>query len=219
MKPMIAIIALELRRALRDGGIAQGLIFVALVVTVFALGVGPDLDALARVAAPVLWASALFACIISLDRIFRADFEDGTLDILAARFDLFAPVIIAKAFAHWLTTALPLVVSTPLFAIFLGLSPGDAGPLVASLLVGTPALSLIGTIAAAVTLALRRAVILTTILTMPLYMPVLIFGVDAASSGDDMRARASLLLLSAMSLFLIAIAAVAGTFAIRANLD
>lgn len=200
------------------GGTAQTIVFFALTIFVFALGAGPDPALLSAIAVPVLWASALLAGLFSLDRVFQADFEDGSLDLLVMEFETLSMLIVAKALAHWLTTALPLVIISPVLGLLLALPGENYLPLMLALLIGTPALSLIGTLAAALTFSMRRANVLMTILTLPLFAPVLIFGVTAAEAEPG-RFVSSALFLAAFSLFSIVVVPFAGAAAIRFNLD
>jgi heme exporter protein B len=171
----------------------------------FPLGIGPEANVLSRIAAGVLWCAALFASLLSLDRLFAADFEDGTLDLL-----LLAPwplevAALAKCAAHWIVTGLPLAVLAPLLGIGFGLPAGSLLALAAALLVGTPTLSLIGGLAAALTLGARRSGALLALLALPLCVPTLIFGagaVESVSIGEDFRTH--LAILGALALVAIA---------------
>ncbi|MBB5518521.1 heme exporter protein CcmB [Amphiplicatus metriothermophilus] len=221
MSGLVAIVARDVVLALRAGGGAvQAALFFALAVLVFALAVGPDLDTLAELAAPVLWTAALLSTLVSLDRIFQADFEDGSLDVMIETADLLELVVLAKAVAHWLTSALPLIIAAPVLALLLNLPQEGYGPLLLSLAIGTPALSLIGALGAALTLGMRRAGALVSILVGPLYAPTLIFGVGAAKAGLEGAPSygPSLLLLGAVTLFAAALAPLAGAAAIRFNM-
>jgi heme exporter protein B len=215
-----ALLARDLRLALRSGGGAGlGLAFFLVVVLMVPLGVGPEGERLALVAPGTLWIAALLACLLSLDRLFQADAEDGTLDILALSPLPLEAVVALKALAHWLTTGLPLVVIAPLLGVTLSL-PGEAYAwLVASLAVGTPGLSFLGAIGAAVTVGVRRGGLLLSILVLPLYVPSLILGAravaEAAEGGEPMPALA---LLAGLTLFIVAAAPFAAAAALRVNL-
>ncbi|CAN5786488.1 heme exporter protein CcmB [soil metagenome] len=215
-----ALLARELRLALRAGGGAGlGLGFFLVVVLLVPLGVGPDPSRLALVAPGTLWIAALLACLLSLDRLFQADAEDGTLDILALSPLPLEAGAALKALAHWLTTGLPLVAVAPLLGVTLGLPPGAYPWLVASLLVGTPGLSFLGAIGAAVTVGIRRGGLILSILVLPLYVPSLIFGarsVAAAAEGAD--PLPALLLLAGLSLIILAAAPFAAAAALRIHL-
>jgi heme exporter protein B len=215
-----AVLARELTLALRSGGGAGlGLAFFLIVVLLVPLGVGPQAGTLAAVAPGMLWIAALLACLLSLDRLFQTDAEDGTLDVLALSPLPLEALAALKALAHWLTTGLPLVVVAPVLGVTLSL-PGPAYPwLVASLAVGTPGLSFLGAIGAALTVGLRRGGLLLSILVLPLYVPTLIFGAravaEAAAGGDPWPA---FLLLSGLTLFIVALAPFASAAALRVQL-
>lgn len=217
MKAAAAVLARELRLALRSGGGAGlGLAFFLILVLLVPLGIGPDPARLAPVAPGTLWVGALLACLLSLDRLFQSDFEDGTLDILSLSPLPLAGLVALKALAHWLTTGLPLVLVAPLLALTLSL-PAPAYPwLVASLAIGTPALSFLGAIGAAVTVGIRRGGLLLSLLVLPLYIPTLIFGaravIAAAEGGEPWPA---MLLLCGLSLAIVALAPLAAGSALR----
>jgi heme exporter protein B len=203
-----AVLARELGLAFRSGGgFGLGVGFFLIVALMVPLGIGPDPGRLAAVAAGTLWLGALLACLLSLDRLFQADWEDGTLDQLALAPLPLEAIVALKALAHWLTTGMPLVAVSPLLALTLNL-PTPAYPwLVASLAAGTPALSLLGAIGAALTVGVRRGGLLLSLLVLPLYLPTLIFGArcvaDAAGAGDPWP---GFLLLAGLTLFTLAIA-------------
>ncbi len=220
MSAALAVLARELTLAFRSGGGAGlGLGFFLIVVLLVPLGVGPEPGRLAGLAAGTLWIGALLACLLSLDRLFQADQEDGTLDILALSPLPLETLVALKAAAHWLTTGLPLVAAAPLLALTLQL-PAPAYPwLAASLAVGTPGLSFLGAIGAAVTVGIRRGGLLLSLLVLPLYLPTLIFGARtaavAAGGGDP---RPAFMLLAGLTLFILALAPFAAAAALRANL-
>ena len=174
-----------MRLAVRVGGGALiGVLFFLIVVTLMPFAIGPDLALLARIGPAILWLGALLASLLALDRLFAADHEDGSLDlILMARVPLELAVA-AKALAHWLTTGLPLVIAAPLLGLLLNLDPQATGAVALTLLVGTPALTFIGLIGAALTVALRRGGLLLAVLVLPLTIPVLIFGVVGLERRD-----------------------------------
>jgi heme exporter protein B len=222
MNAFFAIISRDVALGFKAGGGAfQTALFFALTIMVFAIAIGPDATLLPRIAAPALWAAALLSALVSLDRIFQADYEDGSLDVFVETSDLLEMRVLAKAIAHWISACLPLIAVTPLLGVLLNLPAAGLAPLVASLLIGTPALSLIGAISAAVTLSMRRAGVLVSILTTPLYAPTLIFGVGAAVAGADGAPGfvPSLLFLAAASVFSFIIAPLAGAAAIRFNMS
>ena len=220
MNAALALLARDLRLALRTGGGAGlGLAFFLVVVLLAPFGVGPDGAVLARLAPGMLWIAALLACLLSLDRMFQADAEDGALDVLALAPLPLEAIAAIKAVAHWLTTGLPLVVAAPLLGLTLSL-PAPAWPwLAASLAVGTPGLSFLGAIGAAVTVGMRRGGLLLSILVLPLYVPSLIFGAravaEAATGGDPWPA---FLLLTGLSCGILALAPFAAAAALRVNL-
>ena len=222
MKAFAAIIARDITLAFRAGGGAlQAVSFFALTIILFALAIGPDLDLMSEIAAPVLWAAALLATLISLEHIYRADREDGSLDVLAETSDLLALTALGKAAAHWISTGLLLTAATPALALLLNIKGPALGPLLVSLLIGAPGLSLIGSFAAALTAALPRAGLLIAVIVSPLYAPLLIFGVGAASAGaaGDPQYEANLALLGATSLFAAVFSPLASAAALRFNLD
>ncbi len=207
--------------ALKQGGGAMlAVMFFILVVTLFPLGVGPGPETLARISAGVVWVAAMLSALLSLDRLFQADLEDGSLDLLALAPLPLAMVVLAKCAAHWLTTGLPLIVVAPVLGLLLNMPAAGLAALVPAMLLGTPALSLFGAIGAALTVAVRRGGVLVPLLVLPLYIPVLIFGVgavDAAVAGLAMRAH--LALLAALSLGAAVLAPVAGAAALRLALE
>ncbi|MEM8788091.1 MAG: heme exporter protein CcmB [Pseudomonadota bacterium] len=214
---MTALLRRELTLALRAGGGApQGLVFYLIVVLLAPLGIGPDPETLARVAPGLLWVAALLACLVTLDRLFQTDWEDGTLDALTLSPVPLEAVVAIKALAHWLTTGLPLALLAPLLAVTLHL-PGAAMPwLVATLFAGTPALSLLGAIGAALTLNLRRGGLLVGVLTLPLYIPTLIFGARAvANAAQGLPALPALALTAALTLAVAALAPLAAAAILR----
>ena len=215
-----AVLARELRLALRSGGGAGlGLAFFLTVVLLVPLGVGPEPARLAGLAGGTLWVAALLACVLALDRLFQADHEDGTLDVLALAPLPLEALVALKALAHWLVTGLPLVLAAPLLGLTLHL-PAPAYPwLVASLAAGTPGLSFLGAIGAALTVGIRRGGLLISLLVLPLYLPTLVFGartVAAAVEGGD--PAPALLLLAGLSLFIVALAPFAAAAALRVQL-
>jgi len=215
-----AVLGRELRLAFRSGGgFGLGVAFFLIVALMVPLGVGPDRERLASVAVGTLWLGALLACLLSLDRLFQADYEDGTLDQLALSPLPLEAVVALKALAHWLTTGLPLVVAAPLIGLTLNL-PGPAYPwLIASLAVGTPALSLLGTIGAALTVGIRRGGLLLSLLVLPLYLPTLIFGASCVNAAAEARdSWPGFLLLAGLTLFAVAIGPFAAAAALRFNM-
>jgi heme exporter protein B len=184
MSPLTAILVRDMRIAVRVGGGALiGVLFFVVVVTLTPFAVGPDLALLKRIGPAILWLAALLASLLALDRLFASDHEDGSLDLILTGRAPLELVIAVKALAHWLTTVVPLIIAAPLVGLLLDIeAPAQAG-LVLTLLVGTPALTFIGTIGAAVAVALRRGGLLLAIIVLPLTVPVLIFGVAAANAA------------------------------------
>ncbi len=211
----------DLRLALRQGGDA-GLVvgFFVLAVVLFPLGVGPEPAILQRIAAGIVWVAALLAALLSLDRLFEADHRDGDLELLALSELPLELAVLAKCAAHWVVTGLPLVLVSPLLALFVNLEPAAIPILFLSLLIGTPALSLIGSVAAALTLGARRQGAVLSILVLPLYVPPLVFGagaVEATAAGAG--ERANLLILSALTLTALAFCPWASAAALRQAID
>ena len=195
---MIAVLRRDLALAVRaGGGFGLGLAFFLILTVLVPFGVGPDSTLLAAIAPGILWVGALLACLLSLDRVFALDFEDGSLDLLATAPIPLEGVVAMKALAHWLTTGLPLTLAAPVLGVLMNLQPGAFGWLVLSLALGTPALSMIGAFGAALTVGLKRGGLLLSLLVLPLYVPTLIFGAEAVRRGaDGMATQAPLLLMA-----------------------
>ena len=217
---MIQLFMRDIGLAVRSGGgFGLALIFFLIVVVLIPFALGPDQSALALVAPGVLWLGALLACLLSLDRIFGLDYEDGSLDLLASSPLPLESVYIAKAAAHWLTTGLPLALAAPLLGILLNLSFESGKVLCFSLLLGTPALSLIGAFGASLTLGVKRGGLLLSLLVLPLYVPTLIFGAQAVRSASlGQPFDVPLVLILAISLGAVAILPFASGAALRINL-
>lgn len=180
----------------RRAEVLTTLLFFVIVVSLFPLGVGPETNTLRAMGAGVVWVAALLAAMLSLGRMFASDYDDGTLEQLLLAPQPLSVLVTAKVAAHWLTTGLPLVLVAPLLGVQYDMPMSGIGVLMVSLLLGTPALSLIGAIGAALTLGVRGGGALVSLLVLPLYIPVLIFGagaVDAASAGMAVSAHVSLL--------------------------
>lgn len=217
---MIALLIRDLRLATRaGGGFGLGLGFFLILAVLVPLGVGPERETLARIAPGILWVGALLACLLSLDRIFALDREDGALDLIATAPVPLEGVVAAKAAAHWLTTGLPLTLAAPILGILLNL-PGPAYPwLVLSLMLGTPALSLIGAFGAALTVGLKRGGLLMSLLVLPLYVPTLVFGAQVVIRGAEGLALGTpLALLAAVTAGSAALLPFAAAWALRVNL-
>lgn len=215
-----ALVCRDITLAVRQGGgagVALG--FFLVVVVMLPLGLGPDPVTLTRIAPGALWVALLLSVLLSTDRIFQADYEDGALEVM-----LLGPVpseliVVAKTTAHWLTSGLPLALAAPLLGIFLNLPPEAFLPLVATTLIGSPALSFLGAVGAAVTVGIRRGGLLLSILVLPLYVPILIFGVSAASAAisGPVPFGTPALILAALSLASIVLCPLAAAAALRVH--
>jgi heme exporter protein B len=184
MTALSAIFIRDMRLAVRVGGGAlMGVLFFLVVVTLVPFAIGPDLALLNRIGPAILWIAALLASLLALDRLFATDHDDGSLDLILTGRAPLELVVLAKGCAHWVTTALPLVVVAPFIGIFLNLGGRAGAATVLTLLVGTPALTFIGIIGAAIAVTLRRGGVLLAVLVLPLTVPVLIFGVAAANAA------------------------------------
>jgi heme exporter protein B len=184
MTALSALLLRDMRVAVRVGGGALvGVLFFLIVVTIIPFAIGPDLNLLQRIGPAVLWLGALLASLLALDRMLAADHEDGSLDVLLTARVPLELAVLTKALAHWLTTGLPLVAAAPLLGLLLNLDLPAMGAVAATLLVGTPALTLIGLIGAALSVTLRRGGLLLAVLVLPLTVPVLIFGVSASNAA------------------------------------
>jgi heme exporter protein B len=219
---MRALISRELRLSLRAGtGALTGLLFFLAVVTVIPFGVGPDLKLLARIGPAVLWIGALLASLLGLDRLFQIDREDGSLDLMVAGQDLYSlsTIILAKALSHWLTTVLPLIIAAPALGLILNMEPLAIGAATLTLLVGTPAITFIGAVGAAITVSLPRGGLLVSVLILPLVIPVLIFGVSATSGAieDTTPFLAPFLILCALTLFFTVLGTLTAAFALKSQ--
>jgi heme exporter protein B len=215
-----ALLLRDLRLAFRSGGgFGLGLAFFLILAVLVPLGVGAEGGTLGRIAPGILWVGALLACLLSLDRIFALDHEDGSLDLLATSPLPLEGVVAIKALAHWLVTGLPLTLLAPGLGVLLNLAPGAYGWLVLSLLLGTPTLSIVGAFGAALTVGLRRGGLLLSLLVLPLYVPTLIFGAEVVRRGaEGMALGTPLALLAAISLGAAALLPFAAAAALRVNL-
>ncbi|UWQ30362.1 heme exporter protein CcmB [Leisingera sp. M523] len=217
---MIALLIRDLRLAFRaGGGFGLGLAFFLIVTVMVPFSVGPQSDLLSKIAPGVLWLGALLACLLSLDRLLALDWEDGSLDLLATAPLPLESTVTIKALAHWITTGLPLVMAAPVLGVLLNLPAQGFQWLVVSLLLGTPALSVIGTFGAALTVGLKRGGLLMSLLVMPLYVPTLIFGSEVARRGaEGMAVQTPMLLLAGISAASIALLPFASAAVLRVNL-
>ena len=217
---MIALLLRDLRLATRaGGGFGLGVAFFLILSALVPFGIGPDRGALAPVAPGILWVGALLSCLLSLDRIFALDHEDGSLDLLATAPMPLEGTVAVKALAHWITTGLPLILAAPVFAILLQLPTRAMPMLILSLLIGTPALSMLGAFGAAVTVGLRRGGLLLSLLVLPLYIPTLIFGAEITRRGaESLPVTTPLVFLGGVTLLVLALMPFAAAAALRVNL-
>ena len=211
----------DLRLALRQGGDAAMVVaFFVLTVVLFPFGVGPEPQLLGRIAPGILWVTALLAALLSLERLFQADYEDGSLEALSLMPLPLEAQVLAKCLAHWLVTGLPLALTAPVLGLLLQLDAAGYPVLVLGLLLGTPTLSLIGAVGAALSLGARRGGVLLSLLVLPLYIPVLIFGVLAVEQTiAGLAARPHLLLLGALLAGALPLAPLAAAAALRQALE
>ena len=200
MSAFVEVVRRDLRLSLRQGmDSLMVVMFFVIAVVLFPFGVGPEPAVLARISAGVIWVSALLASMLSLERLFQADFEDGSLELLIMQPLALELTVAAKVTAHWLTTGLPLIIAAPLLAVLMNMEADGFGVLVLALSLGTPALSLIGAIGAALILGARRGGVLLSLLILPLYIPVLIFGVSGVDAAlNDLTWRPHMLILSGL---------------------
>ena len=217
---MKALLLRDLRLAVRaGGGFGLGLAFFLIVTVLVPFAVGPDPVLLSRIAPGVLWLGALLACLLSLDRLLALDHEDGTLDLLATAPLPLEGALGIKALAHWVTTGLPLVAAAPVLGLMLNLPATGYAVLVGALLLGTPALSTIGLFGAALTVGLRRGGLLLSLLVLPLYVPTLIFGAEAARrAATGQEAATPLLMLAGLTLATLALMPFASAAVLRMGL-
>lgn len=199
MNGFVSILKRDLHLAMRQGmDNMMVVMFFVLAVVLFPFGVGPEPNILARIAAGVIWVAALLASMLSLERLFQTDYEDGSLELLTLSPIALEIVVLAKVTAHWLTTGLPLIIAAPLLAVLLNMSTEGFPMLILALVLGTPSLSLIGAVGAALILGSRRGGVLLALLILPLYIPVLIFGVSAVDAViGGFESKAQLLILGA----------------------
>jgi heme exporter protein B len=221
MNAFATLVARDLRLAFRQGGDAAMVIaFFVLTVVLFPFGVGPEPELLQRIAAGIVWVTALLAALLSLERLFQADYEDGSLEALALLPLPLEAQVLAKCLAHWLVTGLPLIIVAPLLALLLHLDPAGYPALIAGMVLGTPTLSLIGAIGAALSLGARRGGVLISLLVLPLYIPILIFGVAAIEAEiAGFGARPDLLLLAALLVLAVGLVPFAAAAALRLALE
>ena len=221
MSRLISIVRRDLYLALRQGMDSTMVVtFFIIAVVLFPLGVGPEPNILARISSGVIWVAALLASMLSLERLFQTDYEDGSLELLALQPVALEVTVAAKIIAHWLTTGLPLIVAAPLLAVLMNMQAEGFVILIVTLLLGTPTLSLIGAIGAALTLGSRRGGVLLSLLVLPLYIPVLVFGITAIDATlAELPARPHLLILAGLLVAAAALCPWVGAAAIRQTLD
>ena len=221
---MLALYLRDIKLAIRAGGGAlTGVLFFLAVIATIPFAVGPDLNLLSRIGPAILWIGALLASLLGLDRLFQADREDGSLDLLILARDrhMLALTVLVKCLAHWTASVLPLVIAAPLFGLFLNMEPLGIGASALTLLVGTPAITFVGAAGAAVAVGLPRGGLLVSVLVLPLAIPVLIFGVAAsyAAVNDPDPFLPPFLILAALTLFLAVVGPVAAALALRFSAD
>lgn len=220
MNAFFALVQRDVRLATRvGGGGGMAVFFFLIVLSIVPFGIGPDFNLLTRIAPGMLWVALLLSALLTLDRLFQADQEDGTLDLLVLAPQPLELTVLAKAVSHWLTTGLPLVIAAPILGLMLNLPLEGMLPLMGAMLIGSPALSLLGAVGAALSVGVRRGGLLISLLVLPFYVPVLIFGVSASRAAlvavpGDLGGQ-SLLLLGAVSLASLVVGPVGGAAALR----
>ena len=220
MNLILALIRRDLSLSVRQGGgVGTALGFFLTVVVLLPIGIGPDQALLARIAPGALWISLLLSVLLSADRIYQQDYEDGSLDLMTMGPVPFEMVALAKSVAHWLSTSLPLAIAAPLLGFLVNLEPAGIWPLALAMGIGSIALSLLASVGAAVTVGLRRGGLLVSVLVLPLYVPVLIFGLSASDpAAAPGLMLASLLILGAIALVSLVVSPLASAAALRSYL-
>ena len=221
---MLALYLRDIRLAVRAGGGAlTGVLFFLAVIATIPFAVGPDLNLLSRIGPAILWIGALLASLLGLDRLFQADREDGSLDLLILARDrhMLALTVLVKCLAHWTASVLPLVIAAPAFGLFLNMEPAGIAAATLTLIVGTPAITFVGAVGAAVAVGLPRGGLLVSVLVLPLAIPVLIFGVSAsyAAVNEPDPFLPPFLILAALTLFLGVIGPISAAVALRFSAD
>ncbi|MFC1673948.1 heme exporter protein CcmB [Pseudomonadota bacterium] len=221
MSAFMTLVKRDISLAFRQGMDSLMVVaFFVIAVVLFPFGVGPEPGVLARIAAGTIWVAALLASMLSLERLFQTDYEDGSLELLALSPVALEVTVIAKVVAHWLTTGLPLIITAPLLAVLMQLPGEGFWVLIAALALGTPTLSLIGAVGAALILGSRRGGVLLSLLVLPLYIPVLIFGVSAVDAAiGDLGARPHLLILAGLFVASLALTPWASAAGLRQALE
>jgi heme exporter protein B len=216
--PLFALFLRDIRAGRRiGGGTSLGVVFFLILITLSAFAIGPDLSLLGKIAPAILWIAGLLATLLGLDRLFQADHEDGSLDLLLTSRTPLELIVLVKCLAHWILTGLPLAAAAPILGLMLNVPASNLWSLTVSLLAGTPALTLIGAIGAALTVSLRRGGLLFAVLILPLCVPSLIFGVAAAGASEDSMVpfQTPFLILCALTLIAIVAAPIAAAAALR----
>ncbi|MBY5397786.1 heme exporter protein CcmB [Rhizobium leguminosarum] len=219
---MTALFLRDLKLSIRAGGGALiGVLFFLTIVAVIPFGVGPDLKLLSRIGPAIVWIGALLAALLGLDRLFQAERDDGSLDLMLIQETPLVLTVLVKCFAHWTATGLPLVIASPLLGLFMNMDETAIGATMLTLLVGSPAITFIGAVGAAVAVALPRGGLLVSILVLPLTIPVLIFGVSTtyAAVEDPAPFLPPFLILIALTLFFAVIGPAAAALALRNTAD
>ena len=219
---MTALFLRDLKLSIRAGGGALiGVLFFLTVVAVIPFGVGPDLKLLSRIGPAIVWIGALLAALLGLDRLFQAERDDGSLDLMLMQETPLVLTVLVKCFAHWAATSLPLVIASPLLGLFMNMDEAAIGATMLTLLVGSPAITFIGAVGAAVAVALPRGGLLVSILVLPLTIPVLLFGVSAtyAAVEDPAPFLPPFLILTALTLCFAVIGPAAAALALRNTSD
>ncbi|TAW00980.1 heme exporter protein CcmB [Rhizobium ruizarguesonis] len=219
---MTALFLRDLKLSIRAGGGALiGVLFFLTIVAVIPFGVGPDLKLLSRIGPAIVWIGALLAALLGLDRLFQAERDDGSLDLMLMQETPLVLTVLVKCFAHWTATSLPLVIASPLLGLFMNMDETAIGATMLTLLVGSPAITFIGAVGAAVAVALPRGGLLVSILVLPMTIPVLIFGVSAtyAAVEDPAPFLPPFLILIALTLFFAVIGPAAAALALRNTAD
>ena len=221
MAPFLALLKRDLKLAARHGLDSFMVVaFFVLVVTLFPLAVGPEQAILGRIGSGMIWVAALLSSMLSMDRLFQQDYEDGSLDLLVLSPSALELLVLAKTLAHWTSTGLPLIIVSPLLGILMNVSSAGYGTMIFSLALGTPILSLVGAIGAALSLGARRSGVLISLLILPLLIPVLVFGVSAVEAAlTDLPTRSELMILGAMLLVALALVPYAAAAALRQALE
>ena len=221
LKFLFYIVRRELRMAFRNGTDSWVVVmFFMIVVILFPLGVGPEPDILNKISSGVIWVAALLSAMLSMDRLFHVDYDDGSLELLVLHPQPLEFIVLAKVLAHWLTTGLPLIIISPLLAIFLNMDISSYFTLIVSLFLGTPTLSLIGSIGAALILGARRSGALLSLIILPLFIPVLIFGVSAVEASIlGISSKPQLLILGGLFLLSSALSPLASAASLRQAIE